>query len=157
VSETLRDELYGSAVRLRPRPESVPTLLQPSWRVPLVPLMIATCRTARAKREQLVVLNWALRNPAAHAAVIAALAGERLRQPASIRYEPALVRAANIAHGLGLLERDGDWLALTSAGSELAATIQRSGAYARQRALLDALPRPLTLNAAQSLLAGGTP
>ena len=156
MSESLRDELYSSQVSMRSRPESVPTLLLPSWRVPLVPLIIAACRRERAKREQLVVLNWALRDSVAHRALVAMLEGKSRQWPASIRYEPALVRATNIAHGLGLLERDGDWLSLTGAGRELVATVESSGAYATERRLLDALPRPLALKAAQSLLAGET-
>jgi hypothetical protein len=154
VTETLRDEFYRATVRMRRRPEPVSTLLMPSWRVPLVPLMIAACRGRRAQREQLVVLNWALRDQTAYAALQAILAKEPVTVLASVRYEPALVRAANIAHGLGLLTRDGEWLASTAAGDELVEKLTELGVYTRERELLAGLARKLPHGAAKSILQG---
>lgn len=156
MSEQLRHEFYASKVRIGDRPRLVPSLLVPVWRVPLVVLMVAQCRTARAKREQLVVLNWALRDPVTHAALTAQLAGKRAAQPPAVRYEPALVRAINIAHGLGLLDRQNEWLTLSDAGRSLAKQIAEAGAYERERTLLADIGRPLPLNAAQATLMGGS-
>lgn len=155
MSEQLRHEFYASKVRIGDRPRLVPSLLMPVWRVPLVALMVARCRTARAKREQLVVLNWALRDPVTHAALTAQLAGKHATQPPAVRYEPALVRAINIAHGLSLLDRQDEWLTLTDAGRALTEQLAEAGAYERERTLLTDIGRPLPLNAAQAILTGG--
>ena len=156
MREQLRREFYGSKVSVGDRPRLVPSLLVPAWRVPLVALMVARCRTARAKREQLVVLNWALRDPVTHAALTARLAGKRTSKPPSVRYEPALVRAINIAHGLGLLTRESEWLTLSDDGRALTEQIAETGVYERERALLGDIGRPLPLNAAQEILMGGS-
>ena len=117
-------------------------------------LIVAACRQTRAKREQLVVLNWALRDANAHAALVAELAGERPPRPVWVRYEPAMVRAANIANGLGLLVRKGDWVELTSAGKHLVEVTRQEGLYEVEHGLLDALPRQLPLNVAERVLSG---
>jgi hypothetical protein len=122
--------------------------------VPIVPLLIASCRQGRAKREQLVVLNWAIRDPNTYAALTAWLGGEAVDQPASVRYEPALVRATNIAHGLSLIERESGWMTLTSTGLALVDQIEESESYVRERELLKALPKPIPFNAAEALLRG---
>ena len=156
MRDQLRREFYGSKVNVRDRPRLVPSLLVPAWRVPLVTLMVARCRSARAKREQLVVLNWALRDPATHAALTARLAGKHTAMPPAVRYEPALVRATNIAHGLGLLARENEWLTLSDDGRALTEQIEETGAYERERALLGDIGRALPLNAAQEILMGGS-
>lgn len=154
MTDAQRTELYGADVRLTQQPAAVPVLLRTQWRVPLVVFIVGACRQGRAKREQIVVLNWALRDPETHAAVVAELSRDQPSRPAWVRYEPAMVRATNIAHGLGLLERIGEWLALTAAGEDLRAAIAEDGRYTHERALLEALPRPLPLNVAQRLLQG---
>ncbi|MFZ2051331.1 MAG: hypothetical protein WAU69_10435 [Solirubrobacteraceae bacterium] len=154
MNETLREQLYGATVRMRSRPEPIATLLMPSWRVPLVPLMIAACRSRRAQREQLVVLNWALRDPLVYEALRATLARETVAVPPSVRYEPALIRATNIAHGLGLLGREGDWLTSTPAADALVKKLADLDVYVSERELLDGLPRALPLSTARSILQG---
>jgi len=154
MSETLRAELYSSGIQLRAQPIAVPALLRTAWRVPVVLLTVHACRQRRAKREQLVVLNWALRDPNAHAALVAELAGEPPGRPVWVRYEPAMVRATNIAHGLGLLEPSGEWLQITDTGDKLLDTITTEGLYEPQRGALAALPRPLPLNVAERVLRG---
>lgn len=155
MTTSLRRELYESSVGLGPRPASVPTLLLTSWRVPVVLLLIKACRQEKAKREQLVVLNWSLRDSATHEAVREWLMKEPLREAPAVRYEPALVRATNIAHGLGLLHEVSGWLELTKQGSELLSEIEELDAYASERQLLEQLPKPLSHSAAKALLGGG--
>ena len=154
MTPDLRQELYEATVGLQQRPASVPLLLRTSWRVPIVPLLIGGCRQSRAKREQLVVLNWAIRDPRTYAALSAWLGGETVGQPTSVRYEPALVRATNIAHGLGLIARESGWMTLTSKALELVDQIEESESYMHERGLLDALPKPIPFNAAEALLGG---
>lgn len=154
MTDALRTELYGTRVRLTEQPAAVPVLLRTAWRVPLVVLIVGACRQSKAQREQIIVLNWALRSAETHSAVIAALLRDQPSRPAWVRYEPAMVRATNIAHGLGLLERIGEWLTLTAAGDDLSESIAEVELYTHERALLRALPRPLPLNVAQRLLQG---
>lgn len=155
MTPSLREALYESSVSLRSRPASVPTLLLTSWRVPVVVLLVAACRQQRAKREQLIVLNWAVRDAATFAALEGWLGNQAPEESASVRYEPALVRATNIAHGLGLLTETGEWLELTPAAQDLIAEIEESDAYSDERRLLDQLPKKVSLSAARALLAGG--
>ena len=155
MTSSLRQELYESLVGLRSRPASVPTLLLTSWRVPVVALLVAACRQQRAKREQLIVLNWAIRDPKTFIALEGWLANQESKDGVLVRYEPALVRATNIAHGLGLLTDKDGWLELTPAASGLISEIEESDAYADERRLLDQLPKKVSLTAARALLAGG--
>lgn len=154
MSDELRAELYGSTVELSDRPASLPALLRTRWRVPLVVVIVGACRQRRGKREQIVVLNWALRDAETHAALATELSGGMPMRPVWIRYEPALVRATNIAHGLGLLRPKDQWLELTTSGAQLVEVIENEGLYSRERELLDALPRPLPFNIAERLLRG---
>lgn len=155
MTTSFREALYESPVGLRSRPASVPTLLLTSWRVPVVVLLVSACRQQRAKREQLVVLNWAVRDLETFEALEAWLANQTPKESVSIRYEPALVRATNIAHGLGLLTETGGWLELTPDALRLISEIEESDAYSDERRLLDRLPKKVPLSAAQALLAGG--
>ncbi len=139
---------------MRSRPIVLEPLLRTSWRVPIIGLLVASCRQRRAKREQFVVLNWALRDSATHDALVVALSGEKVSRHPAIRYEPALVRAVNIAHGAGLLGRDGDWMTLTASGEALIQEIEKDDLYRGERAALDAMPKPLSFSLAQALLAG---
>jgi len=122
--------------------------------VPVVALLVAACRQQRAKREQLVVLNWAIRDPDTFAALEGWLANQEPKGGVLVRYEPALVRATNIAHGLGLLADNGGWLELTPTAFDLIAEIEESGAYAHERLLLGRLPKKISFAAARTLLAG---
>jgi hypothetical protein len=155
MSTSLREEFYSAKVGLSSRPASIPTLLLTSWRVPVVVLLIAACRQRRAKREQLVVLNWAVRDEAAFAALKGLLEKQDRTSLAPVRYEPALVRATNIAHGLGLLVEEGGWLQLTPDADILLSEIAEVGAYALEREVLGRLPAAVSLSAAQAMLKGG--
>lgn len=156
MNEALHAQLYGTAVRLTRRPVSVPALLRTRWRVPVVVLIVAACRQQRAKREQIVVLNWALRDAETRNALVSQLSPHQTSRPVWVRYEPALVRATNIAHGLGLLRQVDEWLEITEAGEMLIESVDRQGLYAQERELLGELPRPLPLSVAQRILSGMT-
>jgi hypothetical protein len=155
VTASERDLLYRSSVSVTDRPASLAAVLRPSWRVPVTALLVGGCRSNRARREQLVVLNWAVRSASSAAALTRFMRGEAESRDVGIRYEPALVRAVNIAVGAGLLTAvESDWIELSDAGRELVEQIREQGLYEHERETLSALPKPLPFNAAQQLLRG---
>jgi hypothetical protein len=133
------------------RPAAVPALLRPGWRVPLILLLVLSCRRARARWEQLVVLNWAVRTPDG-------LDSLRRRMTSGegsveVRFEPALERAAALARGFGWLEVDEHgWLALTAMGRQIVDECLELDLYQRERAALASLPALLSQGTAQAVL-----
>lgn len=146
--------LYESQVCVTDRPSSLAAVYRPSWRVPVTALLVDACRGDRARREQLIVLNWAIRSERSAAALASFMIGQSTSHDVGVRYEPALVRAVNIAIGVGMLTSTGEWVTLTPAGRALLDSVSEHGLYADERATLAALPKALPFNAAQDLLRG---
>lgn len=128
---------------------------RPVWRVPVTALLVQACRSQKARREQLIVLNWAVRSERCADALAAYLDGQAAGRDVGVRYEPALVRAVNIAAGTGVLDVDGKWLRLSDAGVALVAEVAARGLYEHERHMLSRLPKSLSLSAAERLLQGG--
>jgi hypothetical protein len=150
-----RDTLYASSVTVTQRPASLSAVLRPSWRVPVTALLVDACRGKRARREQLVVLNWAVRSQDSAAALVRFMRNEGSVHDVGIRYEPALVRAVNIAVGAGLLTAaTNDWIELSDAGRALLEQITEHSLYVHERETLAALPKPMPFNMAEQLLRG---
>lgn len=151
---SIRDELYSASFSLREEPRSLPATLRTQWRVPLVPFLVAACRSQKAKREQLIVLNWVARSPATAAAIGEVLDGTRRTEDAPVRYEPALVRAVNIARALDLVGGDGETLTVTEQGHHLRDIVIEAGLYERERTWLASLSRGLPHRTAVEILRG---
>lgn len=150
-----RDLLYGSQFEVGSQPSSLAAFLRPSWRVPVTTLLVNACRGQRARREQLLVLNWAVRSSTTVDELVRYMRGEADPRDVGVRYEPALVRAINIAVGTGLLSvAENDWIELSAAGSELFDQICEQGLFAQEREALGRLPKPLPFGTAEQLLRG---
>jgi len=150
-----RDLLYSTEVTLTERPVSLSAVLRPSWRVPVTVLLVDACRSKRARREQLVVLNWAVRSAGATMALVQYVQGNGHPHDVGVRYEPALVRAVNLAVGAGLLTRaDNAWVEVSSQGRKLLDLIREHGLYERERECLGMLDKPLPFSTAENLLRG---
>lgn len=150
-----RSVLYDAQVTVTDRPASLTAVLRPAWRVPVCALLVQACRGQRAKREQLIVLNWAVRSEQCAGALATYLAGEATAHDVGVRYEPALVRAVNIAVGTGVLVVDGDYVRVTDAGKALLAEVAAGDLYDAERRMLAMLPKALPVGAAEELLKGG--
>jgi hypothetical protein len=150
-----RDLLYGAEMTVTDRPASLAAIHRPAWRVPVTALLVDACRGKKAKREQLIVLNWAVRSEECAGALAALLAGQAAAHDVGVRYEPALVRAVNIAVGTGVLAADGDYVNLTDAGRALIDEVADQDLYDHERRMLALLPRALPVGTAVELLRGG--
>jgi len=137
------------------RPTSVPPDVRPEWRVPLLLLMVHSCRGELASQEQLHVLNSAILRRGAQRTLLAALDGRLASNSQIVQFEPALSRAIDRCTGLGLLGLDsGGRLRLTDLGRGVVAAVESSETlFTTERALLAALPRPLTQTAIRTALA----
>jgi hypothetical protein len=136
------------------RPQPVPGVLRPGWRIPTVLMLIRKCWGSRASLEQLHVLNWAIRDPAARDTFLGFWRGEVDPDEAVVRYEPALNRAIDLAVGLHLLDWTGARrLALTDEGRELLAEIdQDEDVLAEEKEFLGEFTSPITQAGVQMLL-----
>lgn len=114
--------LIGDAqmVRVTGRPEPVPMELRRAWRVAALVLLLAGSRSKRASREKVLLLSYALTNPATQDGLIDVLSGKVSPFFLQVRVDPALGRAVDFAIGLGLMERAGKSLQLTESGIRLA-------------------------------------
>lgn len=135
------------------RPQPVPGALRPGWRIPTVLMLVRKCRGSKASLEQLHVLNWAIRDPAAMDTFLGFWRGEVDPDEAVVRYEPALNRAIDLAVGLHLLAwNDTKRLVLTEQGNELLTEIDEEDVLIDEKEFLGALPSTITQAGVQRLL-----
>jgi hypothetical protein len=107
------------------RPVPVPAEYRPTWRTPMVVLMVGACHGKRASWHQLHVLNWASRSIENQAAFERLRSGEARLEDAVVRYDPSLDRAIDLALFSGVLERrSGEALGLTARGSVALSQLQ---------------------------------
>jgi hypothetical protein len=111
-------ELPDVEYRFVARPRPYPADLRADWRISAVVLAVDKSRGKRASVPQLHVLVWAMLDPEHGLHLARALHGESTRLP-PIRFDPAVVRAVDLAVGLGVLVRDGKRLKLAAGGVEL--------------------------------------
>ncbi len=136
------------------RPEPVPGLMRPAWRIPTILLLVRKCWGAKASLEQLHVLNWAIRERQARETFLSFWAGEIDPDEAIVRYEPALNRAIDLAVGLRFLVwTDAKRLALTDEGRGLLADIdEQADVLAEEKQFLAALSSLVTQTGVEKLL-----
>jgi hypothetical protein len=138
----------------RQRPEPVPGVLRPVWRIPTILLLIKKCWGGKASLEQLHVLNWAIRDSSGRATFLMLLEGEIDPDDAIVRFEPALNRALDLALGQKLVYwTEARRLALTERGADLAAAIEADGEVLNEeREFLAEIPRPVSQAMVQQFL-----
>lgn len=139
----------------RRRPTSVPPDIRPEWRIPLLLLMVQSCRGQVASREQLHVLNSAVLSPGSRRALLAALGGQLGPRSPALQFEPAFDRAIDRGLGLGLMVTNPQGrLQLTDLGRSIAAAVDSdAGLFTAERELLSSLPRSLSQTAVRNALA----
>jgi hypothetical protein len=139
----------------RRRPTSVPPDIRPEWRIPLLLLMIQSCRGQVASREQLHVLNSAILSAGSRRALLAALGGQLAPRSPVLQFEPAFDRAIDRGLGLGLITANPQGrLDLTDLGRSVAAAVDSDAAlFTAERELLASLPRSLSQTAVRNALA----
>lgn len=108
------------------RPEPVLGDLRPRWKVALVLLALFYCGRGPSRSVslgKLKVLSWSSRNTESQMALRRFIDRTPYIDDILLRHEPALVRALNIAAGLGFITRNGESLTLTDAGLTLATAV----------------------------------
>ena len=136
-------ESFDAKFEFKDRPPPVPADIRADWRVPLLMLIVKSCRGGRASLQQVQSIAWAAIFEESREEFLEAFSGNGGTDPAVllIRYDPAVTRAVNLAVGLGLLL----WatkgrLVLTDKGKCLLDEIQRhEGVLADERAFLSQL------------------
>lgn len=125
LSASLIDIIGGNLpVRISSRPESIPVDLRKAWRIAVIILILSYCRSKRARREKLLLLNHALQNPSTHKDLIEIFEGSKSPFFLQIRVDPAFARALDFAIGLGLLQQTNpSSVTLSNSGNAMADAI----------------------------------
>lgn len=155
---SMTDQVDGTprgGFTFRRRPTSVPPDIRPEWRIPLLLLMIQSCRRQVASREQLHVLNSAVLSAGSRRALLAAFSGQLAPRSPALQFEPAFDRAIDRGLGLGLLTTNPQGrLQLTDLGRSIAAAVDAdAGLFTAERELLASLPGSLSQTAVRNALA----
>lgn len=128
------------------RPAPLPARLRPARRTALVLLYLNKCRGQRATQLQLHALDTAVEDAAAREALSGHLRG--LGIDPIIRYDPALLRAVDLAVGFGYARWErGDRLLLTDIGRDALDALLSQDVLSAEKAALAAIPGRLTQTA----------
>lgn len=112
--------LFDVPFSFEERPIPVPADLRPAWRIPMLLLIVSSCRAQQASWRQLHLLNWAVRTPASRKLLQDVMEGSTPLDKAIVRYEPSLGRAVDLAVGEGFATwGKGRILSLTEEGKEI--------------------------------------
>ena len=120
-------ESIGVQFTFNRRPEPVPGEFRPRWKIAVILLSLRLCgrgSTFKASIGKLKILSWASRNSASQLALFRFLDNHPQPDDVLLRHEPVLVRALNLAAGMGLVSRSGDIISLTEMGASLADSIK---------------------------------
>jgi hypothetical protein len=135
------------------RPRSVPGDMRAVWRIPVILLLVRSCRGEKATHEQLHVLSWALRASEGPGTLLQFVDGQLRPEQAVVRFEPALDRGISLAEGFGLLTRQGRYWSLSGSGKSLLKMVDLDpDLLVAERAVLGALDGKLTQAAVQKML-----
>lgn len=101
----LNFEDFDAPLVFRSRPEAIPGDLRPIWRICVVLLILELAsRGKKSSISKLHVLNWAIRSKENQKVLLQIIEGEIAPDSISIRVEPSLDRAVNLAHGEELID-----------------------------------------------------
>jgi hypothetical protein len=96
--------LINRPFKFEARPTPIPGDLRPDWRVALILLILAHSRRNTASLEKLNVIGFAARSAPNRQSLLAVAKGELSTKGILIRFEPALMRALDLAIGEGLVQ-----------------------------------------------------
>jgi len=136
------------------RPTPVPADLRAEWRVPLLLLIVKSCWGNRAPLHQVQALAWAAIFEENRKDFMRAFRGESDPVALLIRYDPAVIRAINLAVGLGLLA----WLStnritLTEEGqATLDRVLAKEGVFTDERTFLASFGGRIPMNRINQML-----
>lgn len=149
------DGMASPGFIFRRRPTSVPPDIRPEWRLPLLLMMVHSCRNQVASREQLHVLNSAVLSSGSRRALLAALGGRPAPRSPALQFEPAFDRAIDRALGLRVLTTNPQGrLMLTDLGRSIVGAIESDRElFSTERELLDSLPHSLSQTTVRKALA----
>ncbi|MTK04126.1 hypothetical protein [Micromonospora sp. CP22] len=127
------------------QPDPVAPSLRTKRRVSLLLLILAKSYGRRLTWKGLQLINWALRDPRNMDLLVRLNSGTDIPDLPILRIEPAMDRAVDLALGLGYISQtDGRVFQLTAEGSGLAAEIERTSAFAREKEQLARLKGKIT-------------
>ena len=148
------DELLDAEFVFTNRPTPVPADIRADWRIPLLLLIVQSCRGQRASLQLLQTIAWATIFEESRADFLNAFRGETDPVALFIRYDPAVTRAINLAVGLSLLEwQGGNRLRLTEDGEGvLAKVLDAEGIFSEEREFLSELGTSIPMNRIDRML-----
>ena len=154
LTRSRMEELLDAEFVFTNRPAPVPADIRADWRIPLLLLIVKSCRGQRASLQQLQAIAWAAIFEESRADFLSAFRGEADPAALLIRYDPAVTRAINLAVGLDLLIwQGGSRLCLTGAGEEMLAKILKAeNVLADERAFLAELGASIPMNRIDKML-----
>ena len=147
-------ELFDTEFEFDNRPAPVPADVRADWRVPLLLLIVNSCRSRRASLQQVQAIAWAAIFDESREGFLRAFRGESDPAALLIRYDPAVTRTANLAVGLDLLSwQNRSRLALTSKGQAmLAGILENDSVLANERTFLSDLGSSIPMNGIDKML-----
>ena len=135
------ERYFNGPFLFRNRPAPVSGDLRPLWRVPIVLMLVRTCRQQHATHAQIHVVNWGLRSADAAQTLRGFLRGSVRPERAIVRFEPALDRTVALTHGFGLLNWDKRYWSLTVAGLRALEEVDSDDdLFAHEKRVLAGLP-----------------
>ncbi len=136
------------------RPAPVPADLRAEWRVPLLLLIVKSCWGSRAPLHQVQALAWAAIFEENRRDFMRVFRGESDPVALLIRYDPAVIRAINLAVGLGLLAwLSSNRLTLTEEGqATLDRVLAKDGLFTDERAFLAGFGGRIPMNRINQML-----
>ena len=147
-------ELLDTGFEFSVRPAPVPADVRAHWRIPLLLLIVDSCRSRRASLQQLQAIAWAAIFEESRDGFLRAFNGESNPAALLIRYDPAITRAADLAVGLDILAWErGNRLAPTATGEEvLAEVLGNADVMADERAFLSELGSSIPMSRIDKML-----
>ena len=147
-------KLLNTRFEFNARPAPVPADIRAHWRIPLLLLIVDSCRSRRASLQQLQAIAWAAIFEESRDRFLRAFNGESNPAALLIRYDPAITRAADLAVGLDILAwENGKRLAPTATGEEvLAEILGKDDLMADERGFLSQLGSSIPMNRIDKML-----
>ena len=147
-------ELFDTTFEFNDRPAPIPADIRADWRVPLLMLIVSSCRGRRASLQQVQAIAAAAIFEESREVFLRSFAGEADPAALLIRYDPAVTRAANLAVGLDLLSwQNKSRLGLTTKGEAmLEAILADGGAFVEERSFLSDLGGKIPMSSISRML-----
>ena len=147
-------KLFDTTFEFNDRPAPIPADIRADWRVPLLMLIVNSCRGRRASLQQVQAIAAAAIFEESRGAFLGSFEGEADPAALLIRYDPAVTRAANLAVGLDLLSwQNRSRLGLTTKGEAMLEAILADGdAFVEERSFLSDLGGKIPMSSISRML-----